>query len=74
MVRTEVWACTGFTQDSGASYFSVFSLDGAMKGILRFVLGNWRCTCRPFSGGVLHLWNTGSTNRANIHSHRAAQV
>ena len=39
MVRAEMWACTGFTRDPGASYFSVFSLDGAVNGILRFVLG-----------------------------------
>ena len=40
MVRAEMLACTGFTHDPGASYFSVFSLDGAVNGILRFVLGN----------------------------------
>ena len=40
MVRAEMWACTVFTRDLGASYFSVFSLDGAVNGILRFVLGN----------------------------------
>lgn len=39
MVRAEMWACTGFTRDPGASYFSVFSVDGAVNGILRFVLG-----------------------------------
>ena len=40
MVRAEMWACTSFTRDPGASYFSVFSPDGAVNGILRFVLGN----------------------------------
>ena len=40
MVRAKMWACTGFTRDPGASYFSVFSLDRAVNGILRFVLGN----------------------------------
>ena len=35
-----MWACTGFTRDPGASYFSIFSVDGAVNGILRFVLGN----------------------------------
>ena len=39
IVRAKMWACTGFTWDPGASYFSVFSLDGAVIGILRFVLG-----------------------------------
>ena len=27
---------------------------------------------RPLSGGVLRLWNTASTNRANIHSHQGS--
>ena len=27
---------------------------------------------RPLSGGVLRLWNTASTNRANIHFHRGS--
>lgn len=40
MVRGEMWACTGFTGDSGASCFSLFSLDRAVNVILMFVLGN----------------------------------
>ena len=34
MVRAEMWACTGFTWDPGASYISFFSLDQALNGIL----------------------------------------
>ena len=40
MVRAEMWVCRGFTRDPGASYCSIFSLDGAVNGILRFVLQN----------------------------------
>ena len=40
MVSGEMWACTGFTGDSGASCFSLFSLDRAVNVILMFVLGN----------------------------------
>lgn len=40
MVKGEMWACTGFTGDSGASGFSLFSLDRAVNVILMFVLGN----------------------------------
>lgn len=40
MVRGEMWACTGFTGDSGVSCFSLFSLDSAVNVILMFVLGN----------------------------------
>lgn len=37
MLRGEMWGCTG---DSGASCFSLFSLDRAVNVILMFVLGN----------------------------------
>lgn len=40
IVKGEIWGCTGFTGDSGASCFSLFSLDRAVKVILMFVLGN----------------------------------
>lgn len=40
MVRGEMCGCTGFTGDSGASCFSLFSLDRAVNVILIFVLGN----------------------------------
>lgn len=40
MVRGEMCGCTGFTGDSGASCFSLFSLDKAVNVILMFVLGN----------------------------------
>lgn len=40
IVKGEIWGCTGFTGDSGASCFSLFSLDRAVNVILMFVLGN----------------------------------
>lgn len=40
MVSGEMWACTGFTGDSGASCVSLFSMDRAVNVILMFVLGN----------------------------------
>ena len=75
MIRAEMWACTGFTQDPGASYFSVFSLDGAVKGILRFVLGNLempmhgRCLVVSCASGTQHP-PTGQTSILT----RAAQL
>lgn len=39
MVRGEMWACMGFSGDSGASCFSLWSLDRAVNVILMFVLG-----------------------------------
>jgi len=63
MVRGEMWACTGFTGDSGASCFSLFSLDRAVNVILMFVLGNLNVHTRgSCSGGAPRLWNTPSTN------------
>ena len=69
MVRAKMWACTGFTRDLGASYFSVFSPDGAVNGILRFVLGNLEVHTRgrypvvPCASGT-----RASANGANIRS------
>ena len=40
MVRGEIWGCTGFTGDSGASRLAFFPLDRAVNVILMFVLGN----------------------------------
>lgn len=42
MVSGEIWGCTGFTGDSGASRFTLdfFPLDRAVNVILMFVLGN----------------------------------
>lgn len=40
IVKGEIWGCTGFTGDSGASCFSLLSLDRAVNVILMFVLGN----------------------------------
>lgn len=40
MVSGEIWGCTGFTGDSGASRFTFFPLDRAVNVILMFVLGN----------------------------------
>lgn len=40
MVRGEIWGCTGFTGDSGASRLTFFPLDRAVNVILMFVLGN----------------------------------
>lgn len=40
IVKGEIWGCTGFTGDSGASCFSLFSLDRAVNVIFMFVLGN----------------------------------
>lgn len=53
MVRGEMWACTGFTGDSGASGFSRFSLDKAVNVILMFVLGKRK----------VHLEEKGCVNR-----------
>ena len=67
MVRAEMWACTGFTQDPGASYFSVFSLGGAVNGILGFVLRNLevdmylRCLVVSCASGTQHP-PTGQTS------------
>ena len=67
MVRAKMWACTGFTWDPGASYFSVFSLDGAVNGILRFVLGylevhmHGRCLVVSCTSGTQHP-PTGQTS------------
>ena len=61
MIRAEMWACTGFTWDPGASYFSIFSLDGAVTGILRFVLENLevqlhgRCLVVSCPSGTQHI-------------------
>lgn len=40
MVSGEIWGCTGFTGDSGASRFTFFPVDRAVNVILMFVLGN----------------------------------
>ena len=40
MVSGEIWGCTGFTGDSGASRFAFFPVDRAGNVILMFVLGN----------------------------------
>lgn len=40
MVSGEIWGCTGFTGDSGASRLAFFPLDSAVNVILMLVLGN----------------------------------
>lgn len=40
MVSGEICGCTGFTGDSGASRFTFFPLERAVKVILMLVLGN----------------------------------
>lgn len=40
MVSGEIWGCTGFTGDSGASRLAFFPLDRAVNVILMLVLGN----------------------------------
>ena len=63
----EMWACPGFTREPGASYFSILSLDGAVNGILRFVLGNLEvhmhghCLVVPCTSGTQHP-PTGQTS------------
>lgn len=46
MVRGEIWGCTGFTGDSGASRLTFFPLDRAVNVILMFVLGNLKVHLR----------------------------
>lgn len=39
MVSGEIWGCTGFTGDSGASRLAFFPLESAVNVILMLVLG-----------------------------------
>lgn len=50
MVRGEMWGCTGFTGDSGASRFTFFPLDKAVNVILMLVLGNLKVHLRKEKG------------------------
>lgn len=71
MVRGEMWACTGFTGDSGASCFSLFSLDRAVNVILMFVLGNLNVHLKKKSQLSAPVHQTGGWGVPPTAGHRA---
>lgn len=58
IVKGEIWGCTGFTGDSGASCFSLFSLDRAVNVILMFVLGNLKVQLKNKKKKKPNIWAT----------------
>ena len=62
MVRGEIWGCTAFTGDSGASRFTFFPLDRAVKVILMFVLGNLKVHLQQEKTATRFIKNISTRN------------